>query len=108
MIAALLLAAGASRRFGGGLQKLTQELNGKPVVRWSAEPLIGPPGNCPVLPRSTCPPAGRLGSSVSGAGATDGPPPTTVAPGSSLPAGFLGGFAPGADVHCGHDGRSSG
>lgn len=43
MIAALLLAAGASRRFGGGLQKLTQELNGKPVVRWSAEPLVGPP-----------------------------------------------------------------
>ena len=43
MIAALLLAAGASRRFGGGLQKLTQELNGKPVVRWSAEALVGPP-----------------------------------------------------------------
>ena len=41
MIAALLLAAGASRRFGDGLQKLTQDLNGKPVVRWSAEPLIG-------------------------------------------------------------------
>lgn len=43
MIAAVLLAAGASRRFGGGLQKLTQDLNGKPVVRWSAEALIGPP-----------------------------------------------------------------
>lgn len=43
MIAALLLAAGASRRFGGGLQKLVQELNGKPVVRWSAESLIGAP-----------------------------------------------------------------
>ena len=43
MIAAVLLAAGASRRFGAGLQKLTQELNGKPVVRWSAEALIGPP-----------------------------------------------------------------
>ena len=43
MIAALLLAAGASRRFGGGLQKLTQELNGKPVVRWSAEALVGSP-----------------------------------------------------------------
>lgn len=43
MIAALLLAAGASRRFGGGLQKLVQELNGRSVVRWSAESLIGPP-----------------------------------------------------------------
>lgn len=43
MIAALLLAAGASRRFGGGLQKLVQELNGRPVVRWSAESLIGSP-----------------------------------------------------------------
>ena len=43
MIVALLLAAGASRRFGAGLQKLTQELNGKPVVRWSAETLIGAP-----------------------------------------------------------------
>lgn len=43
MIAAVLLAAGASRRYGGGLQKLTQELNGKPVVRWSAEALLGPP-----------------------------------------------------------------
>ena len=43
MIAALLLAAGASRRFGGGLQKLVQDLNGRPVVRWSAESLIGAP-----------------------------------------------------------------
>lgn len=43
MITALLLAAGESRRFGGGHQKLTQELDGKPVVRWSAESLIGPP-----------------------------------------------------------------
>ena len=43
MIAALLLAAGASRRFGGGLQKLVQELNGRPVVLWSAESLIGGP-----------------------------------------------------------------
>lgn len=43
MISALLLAAGASRRFGGGLQKLVQDLDGKPVVRWSAEWLIGPP-----------------------------------------------------------------
>lgn len=43
MIAALLLAAGESRRFGGGLQKLVQKLAGKPVVRWSAESLMGPP-----------------------------------------------------------------
>jgi molybdenum cofactor cytidylyltransferase len=43
VIAALLLAAGASRRFGGGLQKLVQELNGRPVVRWSVESLIGAP-----------------------------------------------------------------
>jgi molybdenum cofactor cytidylyltransferase len=43
VIAALLLAAGASRRFGGGLQKLVQELSGRPVVRWSAEALMGAP-----------------------------------------------------------------
>lgn len=43
MIAALLLAAGASRRFGGGLQKLVQTLDDEPVVRWSAKSLIGPP-----------------------------------------------------------------
>ena len=43
MITALLLAAGESRRFGGGLQKLVQDLDGKPVVRWSAESLLGPP-----------------------------------------------------------------
>lgn len=43
MIAALLLAAGASRRFGVGLQKLVQDLKGRPVVRWSAESLIGKP-----------------------------------------------------------------
>jgi molybdenum cofactor cytidylyltransferase len=41
VIVALLLAAGASRRFG--LQKLVQPLDGKPVVRWSVESLIGPP-----------------------------------------------------------------
>lgn len=43
MIAALLLAAGAGRRFGG--PKLLQDLDGKPVVRWSVEtyrhPLVG-------------------------------------------------------------------
>jgi molybdenum cofactor cytidylyltransferase len=43
VIAALLLAAGSSRRFGGGLQKLVQALNGRPVVRWSAESLVGAP-----------------------------------------------------------------
>ncbi len=35
MIAALLLAAGKGRRFGG--DKLTQDLDGKPVIRWSVE-----------------------------------------------------------------------
>jgi molybdenum cofactor cytidylyltransferase len=39
VISALLLAAGASRRFGA--PKLLQSLNGKPVVRWSAESLVG-------------------------------------------------------------------
>lgn len=43
MIAALLLAAGASRRFGEGRQKLVQELNGLPVVRWSADSLLAAP-----------------------------------------------------------------
>lgn len=41
MIAALLLAAGASRRFGA--PKLLQLINDKPVVRWSAEALVGDP-----------------------------------------------------------------
>ncbi len=38
MISALLLAAGASRRFGA--PKLLQALNGKAVVRWSADSLV--------------------------------------------------------------------
>ena len=37
MIAGILLAAGASRRFGGN--KLIAPLGGRPVVRWSAEAL---------------------------------------------------------------------
>ena len=41
MIAALLLAAGHSRRFGAS--KLLQELKGKPVIRWSVESLAAPP-----------------------------------------------------------------
>jgi molybdenum cofactor cytidylyltransferase len=41
VIAALLLAAGSSRRFGA--PKLLQDLGGKPVIRWSLESLIGPP-----------------------------------------------------------------
>jgi molybdenum cofactor cytidylyltransferase len=41
VIAALLLAAGAARRFGA--PKLLQELNGKPLARWSAELLLGAP-----------------------------------------------------------------
>jgi molybdenum cofactor cytidylyltransferase len=38
VISALLLAAGAARRFGA--QKLLQDLHGRPVVRWSAEALM--------------------------------------------------------------------
>jgi molybdenum cofactor cytidylyltransferase len=41
VIAALLLAAGASRRFGAS--KLLQDIDGKPVLRWSAEALVGAP-----------------------------------------------------------------
>jgi molybdenum cofactor cytidylyltransferase len=41
VIAAILLAAGAARRFGS--PKLLQELNGKAVVRWSVEALEGAP-----------------------------------------------------------------
>src|ERR1051325_6584636 len=41
VIAALLLAAGASRRFGAA--KLLQDLDGKAVVRWSAESLLQAP-----------------------------------------------------------------
>ena len=37
MIAGLLLASGASRRFGSN--KLVAPLDGRPVVRWSAEAL---------------------------------------------------------------------
>ena len=39
MIAGLLLASGASRRFGSN--KLLAPLDGRPVVRWSAEALAG-------------------------------------------------------------------
>jgi molybdenum cofactor cytidylyltransferase len=39
MIAGLLLASGASRRFGSN--KLVAPLDGRPVVRWSAEALAG-------------------------------------------------------------------
>jgi len=38
VITAIVLAAGASRRFGS--QKLLAELRGKPVVRWSVENLL--------------------------------------------------------------------
>ena len=41
MITALLLAAGSARRFGA--PKLLQDLDGKPVVRWSAETLLAAP-----------------------------------------------------------------
>ncbi|HEX7977527.1 MAG TPA: nucleotidyltransferase family protein [Gemmatimonadaceae bacterium] len=39
MIAGILLASGASTRFGG--DKLLAALDGRPVVRWSAEALAG-------------------------------------------------------------------
>jgi molybdenum cofactor cytidylyltransferase len=39
MVAGLLLASGASRRFGSN--KLLADLAGRPVVRWSAEALAG-------------------------------------------------------------------
>jgi molybdenum cofactor cytidylyltransferase len=38
VISAVLLAAGAARRFGG--PKLLEPLGGKPIVRWSAEALL--------------------------------------------------------------------
>jgi molybdenum cofactor cytidylyltransferase len=41
VIAALLLAAGSARRFGA--PKLLQQLEGRPLVRWSAEWLRGAP-----------------------------------------------------------------
>src|SRR5262245_11456482 len=41
VIAALLLAAGAARRFGA--QKLLEDLHGTPVVRWSASVASAPP-----------------------------------------------------------------
>ena len=41
MITAILLAAGSASRFGA--QKLLQDLHGKPVIRWSAESLLGLP-----------------------------------------------------------------
>src|SRR4051794_10550458 len=39
MIAGVLLASGASRRFGSN--KLVAPLGGRPIVRWSAEALAG-------------------------------------------------------------------
>ena len=39
MISAILLAAGDARRFGA--PKLLEELDGKPLVRWSAESVAG-------------------------------------------------------------------
>lgn len=41
MISALLLAAGAARRFGAA--KLLEDLHGKPVIWWSASAANGPP-----------------------------------------------------------------
>ncbi|MEX2178271.1 MAG: nucleotidyltransferase family protein [Gemmatimonadaceae bacterium] len=46
MIAALLLAAGLSKRFGA--PKLLVELEGRPLVRWSAEALVERSGGEPI------------------------------------------------------------
>jgi molybdenum cofactor cytidylyltransferase len=42
VIAAVLLAAGSSRRFGASGSKLLADLNGSPVIRWSAAALREP------------------------------------------------------------------
>jgi molybdenum cofactor cytidylyltransferase len=42
VIAAVLLAAGSSRRFGTNTSKLLQDLNGTPLIRWSAAALREP------------------------------------------------------------------
>ena len=56
MIAGLLLAAGASRRFGA--PKLTRDLGGRPLIRWSADTLqacvdrvlvVAPPERAPIV-----------------------------------------------------------
>jgi molybdenum cofactor cytidylyltransferase len=41
VIAGLLLAAGRSRRFGAGGDKLLALLRGRPVIQWSAESIAG-------------------------------------------------------------------
>lgn len=50
MIATILLAAGSGRRFGG--DKLLEDLNGKPLIRWAAEGLaaVAPDGMLVVVP----------------------------------------------------------
>lgn len=40
-IAGLLLAAGGSKRFGEGLQKLTEPVGGSPLVTWPLDALLG-------------------------------------------------------------------
>ena len=47
MIAGVVLAAGASRRFadGRGVQKLVASAAGKPVIRWTVEHLLAAPIN---------------------------------------------------------------
>ena len=47
-VAAILVAAGAGRRFGGETPKQFQSVAGKPVIRWAAEALL--PHVCALLP----------------------------------------------------------
>jgi molybdenum cofactor cytidylyltransferase len=62
VIPTLLLAAGSSRRFGD--QKLLQELDGKPLIRWTAEALdaVVPDETVVVVP----PFAGKIRAALSG------------------------------------------
>lgn len=62
MIPTILLAAGASRRFGA--PKLLQELDGKPLIRWTAEALdaVAPDDVLVVVP----PFAGLIREALSG------------------------------------------
>lgn len=62
MIPTILLAAGSARRFGD--QKLLQELDGKPLIRWTAEALdaVVPDVTLVIVP----PFAGRIREALSG------------------------------------------
>jgi len=57
VIAGILLASGASTRFGG--DKLLATLDGRPVVRWSAETLVGAVDELVVVVRDDASPIRR-------------------------------------------------